>query len=91
MKHQDYVKAAKEFNKTAGTSIKVMTVKGEALKKETDPASKKRLQDLQQSITKSEKEYADLEEVWRAEKAAVQGTKKIKESIEKVKLTYPGE
>src|SRR5690606_15577711 len=46
----------------------------EAVKKEEDEASKKRLEKLQQDIDEIEREYADLEEIWKAEKAAMQGT-----------------
>ncbi len=58
----------------------------EALKKEKDEASKKRLGQLEQSLTGLEKEFADLEEIWTAEKAAVQGAAHIKEEIERTKL-----
>lgn len=58
----------------------------EALKKESDDASKKRLQDLEAELTKQEKEYADLEEVWTAEKSALQGEAGIKEKLERAKL-----
>ena len=61
-------------------------IEREALKKETDEASKKRLSDLENQIKKMEKEYSDLEEVWKAEKAMLQGTASIKEEIEKLKL-----
>jgi ATP-dependent Clp protease ATP-binding subunit ClpB len=58
----------------------------EAVKKEKDAASKKRLELIEQEISKLEREYADLDEVWRAEKAQVAGTQHIKEEIDKVKL-----
>ncbi len=57
-----------------------------ALEKETDEASKKRLQILQEEITKLEKEYAELEKVWKAEKAALQGTQHIKEELDRARL-----
>ena len=57
-----------------------------ALKKESDDASKKRLVDLQHSIDELEKSHADLEEIWKAEKAILQGATHIKESLEKAKL-----
>lgn len=63
-----------------------LKIEREALKKETDEASKKRLIDLQSSITKAEKEYADLEEVWKSEKAELQGAAHIKEALETAKL-----
>jgi ATP-dependent Clp protease ATP-binding subunit ClpB len=62
-----------------------LKIEREAVKKEKDAASKKRLELIEQEITKLEREYADLDEVWRAEKAQVQGTQHIKEEIDKVK------
>ena len=46
-------------------------IEREALKKETDEASKKRLKQLEEKLKKLEKEYADLEEIWKAEKATL--------------------
>ncbi|MBA2652505.1 MAG: AAA family ATPase, partial [Tatlockia sp.] len=63
-----------------------LKIEREALKKETDEASKKRLQDLQKSIDEFEKNYADLEELWKAEKATLQGANQIKEGLEQAKL-----
>ena len=63
-----------------------LKIEREAVKKEKDPASKKRLELIEQEITKLEREYADLDEVWQAEKAQVVGTQHIKEEIDKVKL-----
>jgi ATP-dependent Clp protease ATP-binding subunit ClpB len=60
----------------------------EALKKETDDASKKRLQVLDTQLSELEKEYSDLEEIWKAEKAAVQGTAHIKEELERARLDF---
>ncbi len=60
----------------------------EALKKESDEASKKRLQALHEQLEELEREYADLEEVWKAEKAAVQGTAHIKEELERARLDF---
>ncbi|MDB5797464.1 MAG: clpB [Paucimonas sp.] len=57
----------------------------EAVKKETDEASQKRYGLLQEEIARLEREYADLEEIWKAEKASVQGTQHIKEEIEKIR------
>ncbi|MDP2180075.1 ATP-dependent chaperone ClpB [Methylicorpusculum sp.] len=61
-------------------------IEREALKNETDEASKKRLLILEESIASLEKEYSDLEEIWKAEKAALQGTAAIKEKLEKARL-----
>lgn len=63
-----------------------LKIEREALKKETDEASKKRLDDLQKSITKAEKEYADLADIWKAEKAELQGSAQLKEALETAKL-----
>ncbi|MBV9695755.1 MAG: ATP-dependent chaperone ClpB, partial [Gammaproteobacteria bacterium] len=57
-----------------------------ALKKERDPATKKRLAALEETLSALEKEAADLEEIWKAEKATLQGGAAIKEELEKVKL-----
>ncbi|MDE1460524.1 ATP-dependent chaperone ClpB [Spartinivicinus poritis] len=62
-----------------------LKIEREALKKEDDEASKKRLTKLQDDISKLEKEYADLEEVWKSEKASLQGSQKIKEELERVR------
>jgi len=53
-----------------------------ALKKEKDAASKKRLEMLEEEISELEKEYSDLEEIWKAEKASLQGSASIKEKLE---------
>jgi len=63
-----------------------LKIEREALKKEHDEASKKRLDSLQGEIAKLEREYSDLEEVWKAEKAALQGTQHIKEELDRVRL-----
>jgi ATP-dependent Clp protease ATP-binding subunit ClpB len=65
-----------------------LKIEQEALKKEEDEASKRRLTTLQQMLTGLEKEYADLEEIWKAEKAALQGASTIKEELEQVKLEF---
>ncbi len=57
-----------------------------ALKKEDDDASKKRLAILLETLRGLEKEYADLEEIWKAEKAMLQGAAAAKEELEKLKL-----
>jgi ATP-dependent Clp protease ATP-binding subunit ClpB len=63
-----------------------LRIEREAVKKETDEASKKRLELIQQEIARLEREYADLEEVWKAEKAQVAGSQHVKEELEKLKL-----
>jgi len=62
-----------------------LKIEREALNKESDDASRKRLEDLQSEIDKLEREYADLEEVWNAEKSAVQGSQHVKEELDRVR------
>ncbi|MCK9489288.1 MAG: ATP-dependent chaperone ClpB [Xanthomonadales bacterium] len=61
-------------------------IEREALKKETDAASRQRLEELETSITELEREYSDLEEIWKGEKAAVQGVNRQKEEIEQLRI-----
>ncbi len=61
-------------------------IEREALKKEDDDASKKRLAELQEKIDQLEKEFSDLEEIWKSEKAAVQGTAHIKEELDQARI-----
>ena len=61
-----------------------LKIEREAVKKEKDEASQKRLELIEQEIWRLSKEYSDLEEIWKAEKAAVQGTAHIKEEIDKI-------
>jgi ATP-dependent Clp protease ATP-binding subunit ClpB len=63
-----------------------LKIQREALKKEKDAESKQRLADLQGQIDVLEREYSDLEEVWKAEKATLQGATKLKEQIEAARL-----
>lgn len=63
-----------------------LKIEREAIKKETDEASKKRLGLLEEEIARLEKEYADLEEIWKAEKAQVQGSAQIKEELDRLKM-----
>jgi len=63
-----------------------LKIEREAVKKETDEASKKRLALIEQEIAKLERELADFDEVWQAEKAQVAGAQHIKEEIDKIKL-----
>lgn len=62
-----------------------LKIEREAVRKETDEASKKRMELIEQEITRLQREYADLEEIWKAEKGAAQGAAQIKEEIDKVK------
>ena len=63
-----------------------LKIEREALKKETDAASKKRLSELSDVISDIEREYADLEEVWNTEKAALHGSQKIKSQLEQARI-----
>ena len=63
-----------------------LKIEREAVKKETDEASQKRLELIEQEIERLQKEYADLDEIWKAEKGAAQGAATLKEEIEKIKL-----
>jgi len=63
-----------------------LKIQREMLKKEKDDASRQRLADLESDIDKLEREFSDLNEVWKSEKAALQGATKIKEQIEQARL-----
>jgi ATP-dependent Clp protease ATP-binding subunit ClpB len=63
-----------------------LKIEREAVKKEKDEASQKRLALIEEEITRLEKEYSDLEEIWKAEKAQLQGAKHIKEEIDHIKV-----
>jgi ATP-dependent Clp protease ATP-binding subunit ClpB len=63
-----------------------LKIEGEALKKEKDEATLKRRAALEETLAGLEKEYADLEEVWKSEKALAQGAAGIKEELEKLRL-----
>jgi ATP-dependent Clp protease ATP-binding subunit ClpB len=62
-----------------------LKIEREALKKENDEASRKRLSTLNDTLAALEKEYSDLEEIWKAEKATVQGAAHIKEELERAR------
>ena len=65
-----------------------LKIEQEALKKETDDASRERLERLNEEVEHLEREFADLEEVWNAEKAAVQGTQHVKEELERARMEF---
>jgi len=65
-----------------------LKIEREALKKETDDASLKRLKDIADNLSGLEKEFSDLEEIWKAEKAAMQGATHIKEELERARLEF---
>ncbi|MQM39131.1 Chaperone protein ClpB [wastewater metagenome] len=63
-----------------------LKIEREALNKESDEASRKRLAALDEELGEVERRYAELEEVWNSEKAAVEGTQSIKEALEQARL-----
>jgi ATP-dependent Clp protease ATP-binding subunit ClpB len=63
-----------------------LKIEREALKKEKDAAAKQRLQELEATIAGVEKEFADLDEVWKAEKMALQGSQKVKEELDQARI-----
>ncbi len=63
-----------------------LKIEQEALKKEDDDAALKRLEKLKDDIARLEREYADLEEIWKSEKAEVQGSAQIQQKIEQARL-----
>ena len=65
-----------------------LKIEREALSKESDEASRKRLGVLEAQLDELEREFADLEEIWKAEKAAMQGTAHVKEELERAKLEF---
>ncbi len=65
-----------------------LKIEREALKNESDDASKKRLATLETQIHDLEKEFADLEEIWKAEKSALQGSANIKEQLEQARFDF---
>jgi len=62
-----------------------LKIEHEALKKESDSASKKRRESLATEIGQLDREYSDLDEIWKAEKAALQGSTQVKESLERAR------
>ena len=67
-----------------------LKIEREALKKETDEASRKRLRALDETLEVLAREHVDMEEVWKSEKAALQGAAQIREQMEKVRLELDG-
>ena len=63
-----------------------LKIEREALKEESDEASRKRLDDLESDVAALEKDYADLEEIWKAEKNAMQGATQLKEALEQARI-----
>ncbi len=65
-----------------------LKIEREAVKKDTDEASRKRLTALEGQISELEREYADLEEVWNSEKAALRGSAHVKEELERARVEF---
>ncbi len=63
-----------------------LKLEAKALEKDSDEASKKRLKDISEQIEKLQKDYDELEEVWKTEKAALHGTQSIKEELEQARI-----
>ncbi len=63
-----------------------LKIEREAMKKEHDEGSRKRLALIDDELVKLQREYADLEEIWKSEKAAAQGSAQVKEQIEQIKF-----
>ena len=63
-----------------------LKIEREALGKESDDASRERLANLESEIAAAEREFSDLEEIWKAEKAAVQGGQSVKEALERARV-----
>jgi ATP-dependent Clp protease ATP-binding subunit ClpB len=63
-----------------------LKIEREAIKKDDDEAAKKRLEKISQDIDALEREYADLDEIWRAEKVALQGSQEIKSRLEQARV-----
>ena len=63
-----------------------LKIEAEALKKDDDKLTRKTREQLAKTIEELEREYADLEEIWNTEKAAVQGSQQIKEQLEQVRI-----
>ena len=63
-----------------------LKIEREAVKKEKDEASQKHLAQIEDDLAKLEKEYADLDEIWRAEKASAQGSEQVRKEIEQIKF-----
>ena len=65
-----------------------LKIEREALRKETDDASKRRLADLELQLEKIERESADLEEIWKSEKAALQGTHQVQADLDRARTDF---
>jgi len=64
-----------------------LKIERESVKREKDEASKKRFQDIEEDISAKEREFSDLESIWKSEKILINGTRDIKEKIEAARFT----
>ena len=67
-----------------------LKIEREALRKETDEASRRRLTDLETQLAKIERESADLEEIWKSEKAALQGAHQVQAELDRARTEFEG-
>ncbi|MEM6405254.1 MAG: ATP-dependent chaperone ClpB [Pseudomonadota bacterium] len=65
-----------------------LKIEREALRKESDQVSQQRLADLEDQVQQLEREFSDLQEIWQAEKAALQGASQAKEALEQARLDF---
>jgi len=65
-----------------------LKIEREAVKKDDDEASKKHLLKIEEDISKAEKEFSDLEEIWKAEKASLQGSNEVKTKLEQARIEF---
>ncbi len=63
-----------------------LKIEREAMKKEKDEASQKRLQLIEEELESLEREYADLEEIWKSEKASAQGSEQLRKEIDQIRV-----
>ena len=68
-----------------------LKIEREAVRKDKDEASLERLKNIENEIEKLEKDFSDMEEIWKSEKATLYGSKQIKEQLEKLKITMEEE
>ncbi|MCT9809370.1 ATP-dependent chaperone ClpB [Acidovorax sp. Be4] len=63
-----------------------LKIEREAMKKEKDEASQKRLSLIEEELEKQEREYADLEDIWKSEKASAQGSEQIRKDVDQIRM-----
>ncbi len=67
-----------------------LKIEREAVRKEKDEASQKRMALLEEELSKLQRDYNDLEEIWKSEKAAAQGSDQVRKDIEQIKIQIEG-